>query len=163
MIAISDYGCLFSLFSSILTTDNSIICTFFYSFSLHYHLPTTKCRRPFSKWTRMCFLSSLFTNKFFSSLFSSSFCAFFSWIIYDDNNSTARLCIFFPFFSCNLPPVVNDMEHSQKFREHEYEVTRKDGLVFLREMAAEVKNFMDFKMNAVMVSHFCIIFCIRKK
>ena len=25
--------------------------------------------------------------------------------------------------------------------------------MFLREMAAEVKNFMDFKMSAVMVSH----------
>jgi hypothetical protein len=32
-------------------------------------------------------------------------------------------------------------------------VVRKDGLVFLREMAAEVKNFMDFKMSAVMVSN----------
>lgn len=42
---------------------------------------------------------------------------------------------------------------SQRFKEHDYEVVRKDGLVFLREMAAEVKNFMDFKMSAVMVSH----------
>lgn len=32
------------------------------------------------------------------------------------------------------------------------EVLRKDGIILLREMAAEVKNFMDFKMNAVMVS-----------
>lgn len=32
------------------------------------------------------------------------------------------------------------------------EVVRKDGIILLREMAAEVKNFMDFKMNAVMVS-----------
>lgn len=56
------------------------------------------------------------------------------------------------FHGSIFSPVVNDIEHSQKFREHEYEVTRKDGLVFLREMAAEVKNFMDFKMNAVMVS-----------
>lgn len=31
------------------------------------------------------------------------------------------------------------------------EVVRKDGIILLREMAAEVKNFMDFKMNAVMV------------
>lgn len=44
------------------------------------------------------------------------------------------------------------IDDAQRFKEHEYEVTRKDGLVFLREMAAEVKNFMDFKMNAVMVS-----------
>lgn len=34
------------------------------------------------------------------------------------------------------------------------EVVRKDGIILLREMAAEVKNFMDFKMNAVMVSVF---------
>lgn len=44
-------------------------------------------------------------------------------------------------------------ECSQRFKENDYEVVRKDGLVFLREMAAEVKNFMDFKMSAVMVSH----------
>lgn len=44
------------------------------------------------------------------------------------------------------------IDDAQRFKEHDYEVTRKDGLVFLREMAAEVKNFMDFKMNAVMVS-----------
>lgn len=30
-------------------------------------------------------------------------------------------------------------------------VNKKDGLVLVREMAAEVKNMMDFKMNAVMV------------
>lgn len=29
---------------------------------------------------------------------------------------------------------------------------KKDGLVLVREMAAEVKNMLDFKMNAVMVS-----------
>ncbi|KAG5675047.1 hypothetical protein PVAND_004986 [Polypedilum vanderplanki] len=37
-----------------------------------------------------------------------------------------------------------------RFKENDFEVVRKDGLVFLREMAAEVKNFMDFKMSAVM-------------
>lgn len=42
---------------------------------------------------------------------------------------------------------------TQRFRENDYEIVRKDGLVFLREMAAEVKNFMDFKMSAVMVSN----------
>jgi hypothetical protein len=41
----------------------------------------------------------------------------------------------------------------QRFKENDFEVVRKDGLVFLREMAAEVKNFMDFKMSAVMVSN----------
>lgn len=30
---------------------------------------------------------------------------------------------------------------------------RKDGIILLRELAAEVKNFMDFKMNAVLVSN----------
>jgi hypothetical protein len=34
------------------------------------------------------------------------------------------------------------------------EVIRKDGLILIREMAAEVKNMMDIKMNAVMVSLF---------
>lgn len=32
------------------------------------------------------------------------------------------------------------------------EVARKDGLLLVRELAAEVKNHMDFKINAVMVS-----------
>lgn len=31
-------------------------------------------------------------------------------------------------------------------------VSRKDGLILIREMAAEVKNMMDMKMNAVLVS-----------
>lgn len=31
------------------------------------------------------------------------------------------------------------------------EVLKKDGLVLVREMAEEVKNTLDFKMNAVMV------------
>lgn len=43
------------------------------------------------------------------------------------------------------------------------EVVRKDGIILLREMAAEVKNFMDFKMNAVMVStdytHSLLYYC----
>lgn len=30
-------------------------------------------------------------------------------------------------------------------------VERKDGLILIRELAAEVKNMMDFKMAAVMV------------
>lgn len=38
---------------------------------------------------------------------------------------------------------------------------RKDGIILLRELATEVKNFMDFKMNAVMVSlrTFGLVFC----
>lgn len=41
---------------------------------------------------------------------------------------------------------------SQKYKDQEGDVTRKDGIILLRELATEVKNFMDFKMNAVMVS-----------
>ncbi|XP_048489237.1 voltage-dependent calcium channel subunit alpha-2/delta-3 [Plutella xylostella] len=37
-----------------------------------------------------------------------------------------------------------------KFHEYNVEVARKDGLLLVRELAAEVKNHMDFKMNAVM-------------
>lgn len=37
------------------------------------------------------------------------------------------------------------------------DVVRKDGIVLQREMAKEVKNFMDFKMNAIKVYTF--IFC----
>ncbi|XP_058802491.1 voltage-dependent calcium channel subunit alpha-2/delta-3 isoform X2 [Phymastichus coffea] len=38
----------------------------------------------------------------------------------------------------------------QKYRTQKPEVKKKDGLVLVREMAAEVKNMMDFKINAVM-------------
>ncbi|CAG4977907.1 unnamed protein product [Parnassius apollo] len=37
-----------------------------------------------------------------------------------------------------------------KYHEYNVEVVRKDGLLLVRELAAEVKNHMDFKMNAVM-------------
>ena len=40
----------------------------------------------------------------------------------------------------------------QKYHDLDVEVTRKDGLILIREMAAEVKNMMDIKMSAVMVS-----------
>lgn len=40
----------------------------------------------------------------------------------------------------------------QKYHEYNVEVVRKDGLLLVRELAAEVKNHMDFKINAVMVS-----------
>jgi len=43
----------------------------------------------------------------------------------------------------------------QKYHEMDVEVIRKDGLILIREMAAEVKNMMDIKMNAVMVSTVC--------
>ncbi|XP_046753352.1 voltage-dependent calcium channel subunit alpha-2/delta-4 isoform X1 [Diprion similis] len=41
-------------------------------------------------------------------------------------------------------------EIQRKYHEVEADVVRKDGLLLIREMAAEVKNMMDFKMNAVM-------------
>lgn len=47
----------------------------------------------------------------------------------------------------------------QKYHEYNVEVVRKDGLLLVRELAAEVKNHMDFKINAVMVSTF-IYACI---
>nr|CAD7199594.1 unnamed protein product [Timema douglasi] len=37
-----------------------------------------------------------------------------------------------------------------KYHDLDAEVTRKDGLILIREMAAEVKNMMDIKMNAVL-------------
>ncbi|XP_053622117.1 voltage-dependent calcium channel subunit alpha-2/delta-3 isoform X1 [Plodia interpunctella] len=37
-----------------------------------------------------------------------------------------------------------------KYHEYNVEVARKDGLLLVRELAAEVKNHMDFKINAVM-------------
>ncbi|RVE51074.1 hypothetical protein evm_004217 [Chilo suppressalis] len=37
-----------------------------------------------------------------------------------------------------------------KYHEYNVDVVRKDGLLLVRELAAEVKNHMDFKMNAVM-------------
>ncbi|XP_017472121.1 PREDICTED: voltage-dependent calcium channel subunit alpha-2/delta-4 isoform X2 [Rhagoletis zephyria] len=41
-------------------------------------------------------------------------------------------------------------EIKNRFKENDIEVKRKDGIILLRELAAEVKNFMDFKRNAVM-------------
>ncbi|CAK9815507.1 Voltage-dependent calcium channel subunit alpha-2/delta-3 [Anthophora plagiata] len=41
-------------------------------------------------------------------------------------------------------------EIQRKYHEMEAEAVRKDGLVLVREMVAEVKNMLDFKMNAVM-------------
>lgn len=40
----------------------------------------------------------------------------------------------------------------QNYYKVEANLIKRDGLVLVREMAAEVKNMMDFKMNAVMVS-----------
>ncbi|EGI62303.1 hypothetical protein G5I_09378 [Acromyrmex echinatior] len=42
-------------------------------------------------------------------------------------------------------------EIQRKYHEVEANVIKRDGLVLVREMAMEVKNMMDFKMNAVMV------------
>ncbi|XP_067207897.1 voltage-dependent calcium channel subunit alpha-2/delta-3 isoform X6 [Linepithema humile] len=41
-------------------------------------------------------------------------------------------------------------EIQRKYHDVESNIAKKDGLVLVREMAAEVKNMMDFKMNAVM-------------
>ncbi|KAK9297490.1 hypothetical protein QLX08_008887 [Tetragonisca angustula] len=41
-------------------------------------------------------------------------------------------------------------EIQRKYHDMEAQVVKKDGLVLVREMAAEVKNMLDFKMNAVM-------------
>ncbi|XP_017878460.1 voltage-dependent calcium channel subunit alpha-2/delta-4 isoform X2 [Ceratina calcarata] len=41
-------------------------------------------------------------------------------------------------------------EIQRKYHDMDAEAVRKDGLVLVREMAAEVKNMLDFKMNAVM-------------
>ncbi|ALC39821.1 CG4587 [Drosophila busckii] len=41
-------------------------------------------------------------------------------------------------------------EIKSRFKDSDVEVKRKDGIILLRELAAEVKNFMDFKRNAVM-------------
>nr|XP_022915064.1 voltage-dependent calcium channel subunit alpha-2/delta-3 isoform X1 [Onthophagus taurus] len=41
-------------------------------------------------------------------------------------------------------------ELQRKYHEVELDIERKDGLLLIREMAAEVKNMMDFKMSAVM-------------
>lgn len=76
----------------------------------------------------------------------------FTWIIYDDNEFAwpARRWLFSARATRSAD---THATAQQRFKENEFEVVRKDGLVFLREMAAEVKNFMDFKMSAVMVSH----------
>ncbi|XP_039276628.1 voltage-dependent calcium channel subunit alpha-2/delta-3 isoform X2 [Nilaparvata lugens] len=41
-------------------------------------------------------------------------------------------------------------EIQRKFHDLDAEVARKDGLILIRELAAEVKNMIDIKMNAVM-------------
>lgn len=42
----------------------------------------------------------------------------------------------------------------QKYHEYNVDVVRKDGLILVRELATEVKNHMDFKISAVMVSEY---------
>lgn len=41
--------------------------------------------------------------------------------------------------------------HHQKYKDLDGEIVRKNGIILLRELTNEVKNFMDFKMNAVLV------------
>ena len=47
---------------------------------------------------------------------------------------------------------VNWVMYLQKYTDMDGDVNRKDGILLLREFAQEVKNFMDFKMNSVLVS-----------
>lgn len=41
---------------------------------------------------------------------------------------------------------------SQRYKDSDIEVVRKDGIILLRNIATEVRNFLEFKINAVMVS-----------
>lgn len=52
---------------------------------------------------------------------------------------------------CDFLRLIVDAHTLQKYHGGRSAVNKKDGLVLVREMAAEVKNMMDFKMNAVMV------------
>ncbi|CAD7085406.1 unnamed protein product, partial [Hermetia illucens] len=44
----------------------------------------------------------------------------------------------------------NMINIKNRYNDYDVEVVRKDGIVLLKDMATEVKNFMDFKKNAVM-------------
>lgn len=44
------------------------------------------------------------------------------------------------------------LKTNQRYKDLDGEIVRKNGIILLRELTAEVKNFMDFKMNAVLVS-----------
>ncbi|KAF0765018.1 voltage-dependent calcium channel subunit alpha-2/delta-3 isoform X3 [Aphis craccivora] len=46
--------------------------------------------------------------------------------------------------------ITNMNEIQRKYRERESKVRRKDGLLLIRDLAAEVKNMMDIKMNSVL-------------
>ncbi|XP_050524029.1 voltage-dependent calcium channel subunit alpha-2/delta-3 isoform X2 [Daktulosphaira vitifoliae] len=46
--------------------------------------------------------------------------------------------------------ITNMHEIQRKYREREAKVKRKDGLILIRDLAAEVKNFMDIKRNSVL-------------
>ncbi|VVC41814.1 Hypothetical protein CINCED_3A009813, partial [Cinara cedri] len=46
--------------------------------------------------------------------------------------------------------ITNMNEIQKKYRERESKVRRKDGLLLIRDLAAEVKNMMDIKMNSVL-------------
>ncbi|KOB78911.1 Calcium channel, voltage-dependent, alpha 2/delta, invertebrate [Operophtera brumata] len=56
--------------------------------------------------------------------------------------------VFVPFL--NLTGSAAAARPLAKYHEYSVEVVRKDGLLLVRELAAEVKNHMDFKINAVM-------------
>lgn len=102
----------------------------------------------FSVLSSLMPLFNLLTSKNVFSHFSFFFLPFHELFIMTTKFLGAVCC-----FGTRLWTTQQHLRTSQRFKENDYEVVRKDGLVFLREMAAEVKNFMDFKMSAVMVSH----------
>lgn len=52
--------------------------------------------------------------------------------------------------------IITQYDWFQKYKNADIDVERKDGLILIRELAAEVKNMMDFKMSAVMVCYLWI-------
>lgn len=58
----------------------------------------------------------------------------------------------FIFFVVAFAHIICSVSSQQKYKDLDGEVIRKNGIILLRELTAEVKNFMDFKMNSVLVS-----------
>ncbi|KAL3289880.1 hypothetical protein HHI36_023270 [Cryptolaemus montrouzieri] len=65
-----------------------------------------------------------------------------------ENERTPKGETFISNFETNEPQIFPFI--FQKYHDVNINVARKDGLLLIREMAAEVKNMMDFKMSAVM-------------
>lgn len=68
-------------------------------------------------------------------------------------NEIQRVCIYFcVVFACVIWTFINfNSLVLQKYQVHEARVVKKDGLILIRDMASEVKNMMDIKMNSIMV------------